>query len=301
MKRILSLAAALVVLALLVGTLAACDMPFMSSTALAAKSERIMEGVEKLSEAKALDAEMDMKIELSSSAMSFITLEIPLSMAVKYNISDSAKPQLYFEMAGNLGALTGESNRSEGTLSLYYADGTAYAKTAIGDTVGIERYDELDLSEFESEIPFSISELQEMVFFDESMVKSASLSSGLDGSLTAKVSLDGNLAMRSFVMSLGRSVNARLEDADKMGDEELSELFDELGIDIGEVKISITVDKNNNITAYTLDVTLKTVDGGIDGGLLSGAGSGKARITVNAKYTPVDTDFTVPAPAYAQN
>ena len=122
------------------------------------------------------------------------------------------------------------------------------------------------------------------------MIKSASLRNGADGSLTAKVTVDSEKALRSMLsVFLGLYSSESSVDISSVTDEELSNLITETGIKIGDARISLTIDKDNNVTNFKAEAMASMNAPG-------NSISINANLSFDANFNPVGDDFRVQTP-----
>lgn len=299
MKKFLSVIAIFLVLAMTALSFSSCANIFISEAALAAISERILEGVNKISSAKALDADIKANIELSFSNFSFLSVVLPFDIRAQFNVSDASNPSAYFSLStaldtasltpllgGNISNMFSNPNINA---SLYYLDGTMYSESEVMNErikvktpVGIEDFSKLTA--------INLNNIPNLVFFDETMIKSASLRNGADGSLTAKVTVDSEKALRSMLsVFLGLYSSESSVDISSVTDEELSNLITETGIKIGDARISLTIDKDNNVTNFKAEAMASMNAPG-------NSISINANLSFDANFNPVGDDFRVQTP-----
>lgn len=299
MKKFLSVIAIFLVLAMTALSFSSCANIFISEAALAAISERILEGVNKISSAKVLDADIKASMELSFSSFSFLSVVLPFDIRAQFNVSDANNPSAYFSLStaldtasltpllgGNISNMFSNPNINA---SLYYLDGTMYSESEVMNErikvktpVGIEDFSKLTA--------INLNNIPNLVFFDETMIKSASLRNGADGSLTAKVTVDSEKALRSMLsVFLGLYSSESSVDISSVTDEELSNLITETGIKIGDARISLTIDKDNNVTNFKAEamVSMNAPESSI---------SINANLSFDANFNPVGDDFRVQTP-----
>ena len=211
MKKFISVIAIVLALAMTVLSLSSCVNLFISEAALASISERILEGVNKMSSATALDADMNVTTSISYSQFSFISIEIPVNIKTQFNVTDKTNPSAYFAMdllvdmsalqMLNSGVSSNIINNQNINAEIYYSDGTMYfASDVMGETD--KRKTAVDMSVFSDFTSLNIDDMHSLVFFDEDMIKSASLHNGSDGSLSAKGTVDRTKALKSFLIVL---------------------------------------------------------------------------------------------------
>lgn len=299
MKKFLSVIAIFLVLAMTALSFSSCANIFISEAALAAISERILEGVNKISSAKALDADIKASMELSFSNFSFLSVVLPFDIRAQFNVSDANNPSAYFSLStaldtasltpllgGNISNMFSNPNINA---SLYYLDGTMYSESEVMNErikvktpVGIEDFSKLTA--------INLNNIPNLVFFDETMIKSASLRNGADGSLTAKVTVDSEKALRSMLsVFLGLYSSESSVDISSVTDEELSNLITETGIKIGDARISLTIDKDNNVTNFKAEAMASMNAPG-------NSISINANLSFDANFNPVGDDFRVQTP-----
>ena len=299
MKKFLSVIAIFLVLAMTALSFSSCANIFISEAALAAISERILEGVNKISSAKALDADIKASMELSFSNFSFLSVVLPFDIRAQFNVSDANNPSAYFSLStaldtasltpllgGNISNMFSNPNINA---SLYYLDGTMYSESEVMNErirvktpVGIEDFSKLTA--------INLNNIPNLVFFDETMIKSASLRNGADGSLTAKVTVDSEKAFRSMLsVFLGLYSSESSVDISSVTDEELSNLITETGIKIGDARISLTIDKDNNVTNFKAEAMASMNAPG-------NSISINANLSFDANFNPVGDDFRVQTP-----
>lgn len=299
MKKFLSVIAIFLVLAMTSLSFSSCANIFISEAALAAISERILEGVNKISSAKALDADIKASMELSFSNFSFLSVVLPFDIRAQFNVSDANNPSAYFSLStaldtasltpllgGNISNMFSNPNINA---SLYYLDGTMYSESEVMNErikvktpVGIEDFSKLTA--------INLNNIPNLVFFDETMIKSASLRNGADGSLTAKVTVDSEKALRSMLsVFLGLYSSESSVDISSVTDEELSNLITETGIKIGDARISLTIDKDNNVTNFKAEAMASMNAPG-------NSISINANLSFDANFNPVGDDFRVQTP-----
>lgn len=299
MKKFLSVIAIFLVLAMTSLSFSSCANIFISEAALAAISERILEGVNKISSAKALDADIKANIELSFSNFSFLSVVLPFDIRAQFNVSDASNPSAYFSLStaldtASLTPLLGDNinnifSNPNINASLYYLDGTMYSESEVMNErikvktpVGIEDFSKLTA--------INLNNIPNLVFFDETMIKSASLRNGADGSLTAKVTVDSEKALRSMLsVFLGLYSSESSVDISSVTDEELSNLITETGIKIGDARISLTIDKDNNVTNFKAEAMASMNAPG-------NSISINANLSFDANFNPVGDDFRVQTP-----
>ena len=299
MKKFLSVIAIFLVLAMTALSFSSCANIFISEAALAAISERILEGVNKISSAKALDADIKANIELSFSSFSFLSVVLPFDIRAQFNVSDASNPSAYFFFffaldTASLTPLLGDNinnifSNPNINASLYYLDGTMYSESEVMNErikvktpVGIEDFSKLTA--------INLNNIPNLVFFDETMIKSASLRNGADGSLTAKVTVDSEKALRSMLsVFLGLYSSESSVDISSVTDEELSNLITETGIKIGDARISLTIDKDNNVTNFKAEAMASMNAPG-------NSISINANLSFDANFNPVGDDFRVQTP-----
>lgn len=299
MKKFLSVIAIFLVLAMTALSFSSCANIFISEAALAAISERILEGVNKISSAKALDADIKASMELSFSNFSFLSVVLPFDIRAQFNVSDANNPSAYFSLStaldtASLTPLLGDNinnifSNPNINASLYYLDGTMYSESEVMNErikvktpVGIEDFSKLTA--------INLNNIPNLVFFDETMVKSASLRNGADGSLTAKVTVDSEKALRSMLsVFLGLYSSESSVDISSVTDEELSNLITETGIKIGDARISLTIDKDNNVTNFKAEAMASMNAPG-------NSISINANLSFDANFNPVGDDFRVQTP-----
>ncbi len=299
MKKFLSVIAIFLVLAMTALSFSSCANIFISEAALAAISERILEGVNKISSAKALDADIKASMELSFSSFSFLSVVLPFDIRAQFNVSDANNPSAYFSLrtaldTASLTPLLGDNinnifSNPNINASLYYLDGTMYSESEVMNEhikvktpVGIEDFSKLTA--------INLNNIPNLVFFDETMIKSASLRNGADGSLTAKVTVDSEKALRTMLsVFLGLYSSESSVDISSVTDEELSNLITETGIKIGDARISLTIDKDNNVTNFKAEamVSMNAPENSI---------SINANLSFDANFNPVGDDFRVQTP-----
>ena len=299
MKKFLSVIAIFLVLAMTALSFSSCANIFISEAALAAISERILEGVNKISSAKALDADIKASMELSFSNFSFLSVVLPFDIRAQFNVSDANNPSAYFSLStaldtASLTPLLGDNinnifSNPNINASLYYLDGTMYSgsevmneRIKVKTPVGIEDFSKLTA--------INLNNIPNLVFFDETMIKSASLRNGADGSLTAKVTVDSEKALRSMLsVFLGLYSSESSVDISSVTDEELSNLITETGIKIGDARISLTIDKDNNVTNFKAEAMASMNAPG-------NSISINANLSFDANFNPVGDDFRVQTP-----
>ena len=299
MKKFLSVIAIFLVLAMTALSFSSCANIFISEAALAAISERILEGVNKISSAKALDADIKASMELSFSNFSFLSVVLPFDISAQFNVSDANNPSAYFSLStaldtASLTPLLGDNinnifSNPNINASLYYLDGTMYSESEVMNErikvktpVGIEDFSKLTA--------INLNNIPNLVFFDETMIKSASLRNGADGSLTAKVTVDSEKALRSMLsVFLGLYSSESSVDISSVTDEELSNLITETGIKIGDARISLTIDKDNNVTNFKAEAMASMNAPG-------NSISINANLSFDANFNPVGDDFRVQTP-----
>ena len=299
MKKFLSVIAIFLVLAMTALSFSSCANIFISEAALAAISERILEGVNKISSAKALDADIKASMELSFSNFSFLSVVLPFDIRAQFNVSDANNPSAYFSLStaldtASLTPLLGDNinnifSNPNINASLYYLDGTMYSESEVMNErikvktpVGIEDFSKLTA--------INLNNIPNLVFFDETMIKSASLRNGADGSLTAKVTVDSEKALRSMLsVFLGLYSSESSVDISSVTDEELSNLITETGIKIGDARISLTIDKDNNVTNFKAEAMASMNAPG-------NSISINANLSFDANFNPVRDDFRVQTP-----
>ena len=299
MKKFLSVIAIFLVLAMTSLSFSSCANIFISEAALAAISERILEGVNKISSAKALDADIKASMELSFSNFSFLSVVLPFDIRAQFNVSDANNPSAYFSLStaldtASLTPLLGDNinnifSNPNINASLYYLDGTMYSESEVMNErikvktpVGIEDFSKLTA--------INLNNIPNLVFFDETMIKSASLRNGADGSLTAKVTVDSEKALRSMLsVFLGLYSSESSVDISSVTDEELSNLITETGIKIGDARISLTIDKDNNVTNFKAEAMASMNAPG-------NSISINANLSFDANFNPVGDDFRVQTP-----
>ena len=299
MKKFLSVIAIFLVLAMTALSFSSCANIFISEAALAAISERILEGVNKISSAKALDADIKASMELSFSNFSFLSVVLPFDIRAQFNVSDANNPSAYFSLStaldtASLTPLLGDNinnifSNPNINASLYYLDGTMYSESEVMNErikvktpVGIEDFSKLTA--------INLNNIPNLVFFDETMIKSASLRNGADGSLTAKVTVDSEKALRSMLsVFLGLYSSESSVDISSVTDEELSNLITETGIKIGDARISPTIDKDNNVTNFKAEAMASMNAPG-------NSISINANLSFDANFNPVGDDFRVQTP-----
>lgn len=299
MKKFLSVIAIFLVLAMTALSFSSCANIFISEAALAAISERILEGVNKISSAKALDADIKASMELSFSSFSFLSVVLPFDIRAQFNVSDANNPSAYFSLStaldtASLTPLLGDNinnifSNPNINASLYYLDGTMYSESEVMNErikvktpVGIEDFSKLTA--------INLNNIPNLVFFDETMIKSASLRNGADGSLTAKVTVDSEKALRSMLsVFLGLYSSESSVDISSVTDEELSNLITETGIKIGDARISLTIDKDNNVTNFKAEAMASMNAPG-------NSISINANLSFDANFNPVGDDFRVQTP-----
>ena len=299
MKKFLSVIAIFLVLAMTALSFSSCANIFISEAALAAISERILEGVNKISSAKALDADIKASMELSFSNFSFLSVVLPFDIRAQFNVSDANNPSAYFSLStaldtASLTPLLGDNinnifSNPNINASLYYLDGTMYSESEVMNErikvktpVGIEDFSKLTA--------INLNNIPNLVFFDETMIKSASLRNGADGSLTAKVTVDSEKALRSMLsVFLGLYSSESSVDISSVTDEELSNLVTETGIKIGDARISLTIDKDNNVTNFKAEAMASMNAPG-------NSISINANLSFDANFNPVGDDFRVQTP-----
>ena len=299
MKKFLSVIAIFLVLAMTSLSFSSCANIFISEAALAAISERILEGVNKISSAKALDADIKANIELSFSNFSFLSVVLPFDIRAQFNVSDANNPSAYFSLStaldtASLTPLLGDNinnifSNPNINASLYYLDGTMYSESEVMNErikvktpVGIEDFSKLTA--------INLNNIPNLVFFDETMIKSASLRNGADGSLTAKVTVESEKALRSMLsVFLGLYSSESSVDISSVTDEELSNLITETGIKIGDARISLTIDKDNNVTNFKAEAMASMNAPG-------NSISINANLSFDANFNPVGDDFRVQTP-----
>ena len=148
--------------------------------------------------------------------------------------------------------------------------------------VGIEDFSKLTA--------INLNNIPNLVFFDETMIKSASLRNGADGSLTAKVTVESEKALRSMLsVFLGLYSSESSVDISSVTDEELSNLITETGIKIGDARISLTIDKDNNVTNFKAEAMASMNAPG-------NSISINANLSFDANFNPVGDDFRVQTP-----
>ena len=94
MKKFISLIAIVLVLAMTALSLSSCANLFISEAALASISERILEGVNKISSATALDTDMKINAGFSLSDFSFISLVVPVDIRAQFNVADKSRQHI---------------------------------------------------------------------------------------------------------------------------------------------------------------------------------------------------------------
>lgn len=188
----------------------------------------------------------------------------------------------------NSGISSNIINNQNINAEIYYSDGTMYfASDVMGETD--KRKTAVDMSVFSDFTSLNIDDMHSLVFFDEDMIKSASLHNGSDGSLTAKVTVDSKKALKSFLIVLIGMYGDEYE-ISSVSDEEIFAMIDEAGIEINDAKISITVDKDNNVTNFKISGEIAVpVDE-------SGETSMKMHLALDADFNPVGDDFRVKTP-----
>lgn len=299
MKKFLSVIAIFLVLAMTALSFSSCANIFISEAALAAISERILEGVNKISSAKALDADIKASMELSFSNFSFLSVVLPFDIRAQFNVSDANNPSAYFSLStaldtASLTPLLGDNinnifSNPNINASLYYLDGTMYSESEVMNErikvktpVGIEDFSKLTA--------INLNNIPNLVFFDETMIKSASLRNGADGSLTAKVTVESEKALRSMLsVFLGLYSSESSVDISSVTDEELSNLITETGIKIGDARISLTIDKDNNVTNFKAEAMVSMNAPGKSISI-------NANLSFDANFNPVGDDFRVQTP-----
>lgn len=299
MKKFLSVIAIFLVLAMTALSFSSCANIFISEAALAAISERILEGVNKISSAKALDADIKASMELSFSNFSFLSVVLPFDIRAQFNVSDANNPSAYFSLStaldtASLTPLLGDNinnifSNPNINASLYYLDGTMYSESEVMNErikvktpVGIEDFSKLTA--------INLNNIPNLVFFDETMIKSASLRNGADGSLTAKVTVESEKALRSMLSVFwGLYSSESSVDISSVTDEELSNLITETGIKIGDARISLTIDKDNNVTNFKAEAMASMNAPG-------NSISINANLSFDANFNPVGDDFRVQTP-----
>ena len=299
MKKFLSVIAIFLVLAMTALSFSSCANIFISEAALAAISERILEGVNKISSAKALDADIKASMERSCSSFAFLSVVCPFDIRAQFNVSDANNPSAYFSLStaldtASLTPLLGDNinnifSNPNINASLYYLDGTMYSESEVMNErikvktpVGIEDFSKLTA--------INLNNIPNLVFFDETMIKSASLRNGADGSLTAKVTVDSEKALRSMLsVFLGLYSSESSVDISSVTDEELSNLITETGIKIGDARISLTIDKDNNVTNFKAEAMASMNAPG-------NSISINANLSFDANFNPVGDDFRVQTP-----
>lgn len=299
MKKFLSVIAIFLVLAMTALSFSSCANIFISEAALAAISERILEGVNKISSAKALDADIKASMELSFSNFSFLSVVLPFDIRAQFNVSDANNPSAYFSLStaldtASLTPLLGDNinnifSNPNINASLYYLDGTMYSESEVMNErikvktpVGIEDFSKLTA--------INLNNIPNLVFFDETMIKSASLRNGADGSLTAKVTVESEKALRSMLsVFLGLYSSESSVDISSVTDEELSNLITETGIKIGDARISLTIDKDNNVTNFKAEAMVSMNAPGKSISI-------NANLSFDANFNPVGDDFMVQTP-----
>lgn len=299
MKKFLSVIAIFLVLAMTALSFSSCANIFISEAALAAISERILEGVNKISSAKALDADIKASMELSFSNFSFLSVVLPFDIRAQFNVSDANNPSAYFSLStaldtASLTPLLGDNinnifSNPNINASLYYLDGTMYSESEVMNE-RIKVKTPIGIEDFSKLTAINLNNIPNLVFFDETMIKSASLRNGADGSLTAKVTVDSEKALRSMLsVFLGLYSSESSVDISSVTDEELSNLITETGIKIGDARISLTIDKDNNVTNFKAEamVSMNAPENSI---------SINANLSFDANFNPVGDDFRVQTP-----
>lgn len=294
MKKIISAISLLLVFSMVAVMCCSCANIFISQEALASISERILEGVNKISVATALDAQMKIKASMSVNAMSFISIELPAKATARFNITDKNNPSAYFDMGLDIdesqistvirGAdFFGASNLN---MSFYYSDGYTYTSGNFGE----EKYNtkmKTDVDEFSSLPALNFADMRNLVFFDESMIKSASLKNGRDGSLTAKVTVDGKKASVAVIKLLCEIFDSDSESENN--DDYYNSIYESDFFDFDKAEVSITVDKDNNATNFKLNVSVNAK--------LNEEYSAKLGLDLDVDFAVVGEDYVVPAPA----
>ena len=243
MKKFISLIAIVLVLAMTALSLSSCANLFISEAALASISERILEGVNKISSATALDTDMKINAGFSLSDFSFISLVVPVDIRAQFNVADKSNPAAYFSMNTmiDMSALqkyntAGASNLISNpnmNAALYYFDGAMYSSLNVAGEGGKTKTT-VDLGGFSEITSMSLGDIQSLVFFDETMIKTASLRNGSDGSLTAKVTVDGEKALRSMLVVISGIFGSKSE---ILSDYAISYLMTESGMRVGDTKV----------------------------------------------------------------
>ena len=290
MKKFISLIAIVLVLAMTALSLSSCANLFISEAALASISERILEGVNKISSATALDTDMKINAGFSLSDFSFISLVVPVDIRAQFNVADKSNPAAYFSMNTmiDVSALQKYSTAGASNLlsnpnmnaALYYFDGAMYSSLNVAGEGGKTKTT-VDLGGFSEITSMTLGDIQSLVFFDETMIKSASLRNGSDGSLTAKVTVDGEKALRSMLVVISGIFGSKSE---ILSDSAISSLLTESGMSVGDTKVSLTVDKDNNVTNFKMDSKISL------------SGIADISIALDADFNPVGEDFKVNMP-----
>lgn len=290
MKKFISLIAIVLVLAMMALSLSSCANLFISEAALASISERILEGVNKISSATALDTDMKINAGFSLSDFSFISLVVPVDIRAQFNVADKSNPAAYFSMNTmiDVSALQKYSTAGASNLlsnpnmnaALYYFDGAMYSSLNVAGEGGKTKTT-VDLGGFSEITSMTLGDIQSLVFFDETMIKSASLRNGSDGSLTAKVTVDGEKALRSMLVVISGIFGNKSE---ILSDSAISSLLTESGMSVGDTKVSLTVDKDNNVTNFKMDSKISL------------SGIADISIALDADFNPVGEDFKVNMP-----
>lgn len=290
MKKFISLIAIVLVLAMTALSLSSCANLFISEAALASISERILEGVNKISSATALDTDMKINAGFSLSDFSFISLVVPVDIRAQFNVADKSNPAAYFSMNTMIDVSALQKYNTAGASNLlsnpnmnaaiYYFDGAMYSSLNVAGEGGKTKTT-VDLGGFSEITSMSLGDIQSLVFFDETMIKSASLRNGSDGSLTAKVTVDGEKALRSMLVVISGIFGSKSE---ILSDSAISSLLTESGMSVGDTKVSLTVDKDNNVTNFKMDSKISL------------SGIADISIALDADFNPVGEDFKVNMP-----
>ena len=290
MKKFISLIAIVLVLAMTALSLSSCANLFISEAALASISERILEGVNKISSATALDTDMKINAGFSLSDFSFISLVVPVDIRAQFNVADKSNPAAYFSMNTMIDVSALQKYNTAGAsnlisnpnmnAALYYFDGAMYSSLNVAGEGGKTKTT-VDLGGFSEITSMSLGDIQSLVFFDETMIKSASLRNGSDGSLTAKVTVDGEKALRSMLVVISGIFGSKSE---ILSDSAISSLLTESGMSVGDTKVSLTVDKDNNVTNFKMDSKISL------------SGIADISIALDADFNPVGEDFKVNMP-----
>lgn len=290
MKKFISLIAIVLVLAMTALSLSSCANLFISEAALASISERILEGVNKISSATALDTDMKINAGFSLSDFSFISLVVPVDIRAQFNVADKSNPAAYFSMDTMIDVSALQKYNTAGAsnlisnpnmnAALYYFDGAMYSSLNVAGEGGKTKTT-VDLGGFSEITSMSLGDIQSLVFFDETMIKSASLRNGSDGSLTAKVTVDGEKALRSMLVVISGIFGSKSE---ILSDSAISSLLTESGMSVGDTKVSLTVDKDNNVTNFKMDSKISL------------SGIADISIALDADFNPVGEDFKVNMP-----